>query len=63
MLHMRFRVNLHSAIASDYKFYKLDIHKLVNGPGCNDLKTKANYVDVNKLKLAPLDLKKLSDAV
>ena len=57
---MRFRVNLHSAIASDYK---LDIHKLVNGPGCNDLKTKANYVDVNKLKLAPLDLKKLSDAV
>ena len=60
MLHMRFRVNLHSAIASDYK---LDIHKLVNGPGCNDLKTKANYVDVNKLKLAPLDLKKLSDAV
>ena len=33
------------------------------GTSLNNLKTKVDYLDVGKLKTAPVDLKKLSDAV
>ena len=43
---------------------KLDINKLVNVPtSLSNSKTKAEDLDVDKLKTAPVDLKKLSDAV
>ena len=46
------------------EFDKLDINKLVNVPtSLNNLKTKADYLDIGKLKAALVDLKKLSDAV
>ena len=46
------------------KFDKLDINKLVNVPtSLNNLKTKADYLDIGKLKAALVDLKKLSDVV
>ena len=46
------------------EFDKLDINKLVNVPtSLNSLKTKADYLDIGKLKAALVDLKKLSDAV
>ena len=42
----------------------MDINKLVNFPtGLNDLKTKIDDSDVDKLKTVLVDLKKLSDAV
>ena len=38
--------------------------KLVNvSTGLNDFKTKIDNLDVGKLKIAPVDLKKLSDLV
>ena len=43
---------------------KLDINRLVNAPTTlNNLKTKVSNLDVGKLKMLPLDLKKLSDVV
>ena len=40
------------------------INKLVNVPtSLNNLKTKANDLDVGKLKTVPVDLKRLSDVV
>ena len=43
---------------------KLDINRLVNPPTTlNNLKTKVSNLDVGKLKMLPLDLKKLSDVV
>ena len=43
---------------------KRDINKIVNVPtGLNDLKKKANDLDVGKLKTVSVDLKKLSDVV
>ena len=40
---------------------KLDINRLVNAPTTlNNLKTKVSNVDVGKLKMLPLDLKKLN---
>ena len=43
---------------------KLDINKFVDVLiGFNTLKTKADYLDVDKLKTLPIYLKKLSDAV
>ena len=46
------------------EFDKLDINKLVNVPtSLNNLKTKADYLDIGKLKAALVDLKKLSDVV
>ena len=42
----------------------MDINKLVNVPPIlNNLKTKADDLDVGKLKAVPIDLKKLSDVV
>ena len=41
---------------------KLDINKLVNVPtSLNNLKTKVYDIDVGKLKIVTVDLKKLSD--
>ena len=46
------------------EFDKLDINKLVNVPtSLNNLKTKADDLDIGKLKAALVDLKKLSDVV
>ena len=46
------------------KVDKLDIKKLVNVPtGRNNLQTKVDNLDVDKLKTASIDLKKLSDVV
>ena len=43
---------------------KLDINKPVNVPtSFNNLKTKADDLDVGKLKTVPVYLKKLSDVV
>ena len=43
---------------------KLDINKFVDVLiGFNTLKTKVDYLDVDKLKTLPIYLKKLSDAV
>ena len=43
---------------------KLDIIKLVNVPtDWNDLETKTDDVNVDKLETVPIDLKKLSDIV
>ena len=43
---------------------KIYINKLINVPtSLNNLKTKVNNSDVDKLKTVPIDLKKLSDAV
>ena len=43
---------------------KLDINKFVDVLiGFNTLKTKVDYLDVDKLKILPIYLKKLSDAV
>ena len=43
---------------------KLDIHNLVNVPTCLDnLERKIDDLDVGKLKMVPMDLKRLSDAV
>ena len=43
---------------------KLDIAKLVNVPtSLNNLKTKVDGLDAGKLKVVPVDLKKLSDVV
>ena len=40
---------------------KLDVNRLVNAPTTlNNLKTKVSNVDVGKLKMLPLDLKKLN---
>ena len=40
---------------------KLDINRLVNAPTTlNNLKTKVSNLDVGKLKMLPLDLKKLN---
>ena len=42
----------------------MDINKLVNFPtSLNNLKTKLDDLDVEKLKTVPIELKKLSDAV
>ena len=41
---------------------KLDINKLVSVPtSSNNLRTKLDDLDVIKLKIVPIDLKKLSD--
>ena len=46
------------------EFDKLDINKLANVPtSLNNLRTKADYLDIGKLKAALGDLKKLSDVV
>ena len=43
---------------------KLDINKLVNVPtSFNNLKTKVDDLDVGKLKVVLVDMKKLSDEV
>ena len=43
------------------EFDKLDINKLVNLPtSLNNLKTKADDLDVSKSKTVPVDLKKCS---
>ena len=43
---------------------KVDINKLVHVPTClNNLKLKADDLDVSKLKIAHVDLKELSKAV
>ena len=43
---------------------KLHINKLANVPSClNNLKTKVDDLDVDKLKTVLIDLKKLSDLV
>ena len=43
---------------------KLEINKLTNVPtSSHTLKTNVNDLDVDKLKTAPVDLKKLSDVV
>ena len=40
---------------------KLDVNRLVNAPTTlNNLKTKVSNLDVGKLKMLPLDLKKLN---
>ena len=42
----------------------MDINELVNFPtSLNNLKTKLDDLDVEKLKTVPIELKKLSDAV
>ena len=44
--------------------YQLYINILVNGPtSLNNLKTNVNDLDVGKLKIVPVDLKKLSDVL
>ena len=44
--------------------YKQDINKLIYVPSSlNNLKTKAEGLDVGKLKTVPIDLTKLSDVV
>ena len=51
-------------IALKAKVNKLDINELINFvTSLNNLKTKIDDLDVAKLKTAPTDLKKLSDAV
>ena len=42
---------------------KWDINKLVWIIGLNNLKTKVNNLDIDKLKDIPVDLKKVSDVV
>ena len=49
-------------IASKVEVDKQDINKLVNVPtSLNNLKTKVYDIDVGKLKIVTVDLKKLSD--
>ena len=51
-------------IALKDEFDKLYINKLVNVPTClNNLKTKADDLDVGELKIVPGNLKRLSDVV
>ena len=46
------------------EFGKLDINKLVNfTTSLNNLKTKVDNLDADKMKTVPVDLKKLSDVV
>ena len=46
------------------EFEKLNINKLINVlTSLNDLKTKADDLDVGKLKNFPVELKKLSNVV
>ena len=46
------------------EFYKLDVNKLVNVPvSLNNLKTKVDDINVDKLETVSIDLKKISDEV
>ena len=43
---------------------KLDINKLINvSTSLNNFKTKVDHLDVGKLEIIPIDLKKLNDVV
>ena len=51
-------------IALEAEFDKLDNNKMVNVPtSFNNSKIKVNDLDVVKLKIVPVDLKKVSDVV
>ena len=46
------------------EFYKLDVNKLVNVTvSLNNLKTKVDDINVDKLETVSIDLKKISDEV
>ena len=51
-------------IALKAELDNIDIHKLVNAPSSlNNLKTKVDTLDVDKLRFVHIDLKKISDRV
>ena len=49
------------SIALEVKIDKVGINKSVDLPGLNNLKTKVNGLDLDKLKTVPVNLKKMSD--